>query len=373
MSKRSIYLDNAATSFPKAPGVGEAMARYAATGGMGEPDLTSDTRLRLCRLVGGPAPENVIFTPGTTYSLNLLLKGLLKPGDRVLTTATEHNAVLRPLEQLRAQGVVVEELPCDPQGVVVLDQASALLKGARALVLAHASNVTGGLQPAAELGRLCREAGAFFLLDAAQSAGRVPIHMGELSVDGLALPGHKGLLGPQGIGAMVVTDTLAHALTPLISGGTGAISPESLDMPAALPHRFEAGSPNLPGIWGLHAALRCFQDQGETVFDRQRRLGGHLWARLKEYDGFGLTVPGPGPRERVGIVSVDFPGKDNAAIARRLEQAYGIHARWGLHAAPGAHRHFGTLPRGMIRFSVGPFTTFEEIDYVQGAVGELVG
>lgn len=378
---REVYLDNAATSFPKAPGVGKAIAAYIDTVGrnigrgsyapaQAAADVAWEVRERLCRLLGGPAPRNVIFTPGATYGLNFLLKGLLRPGDRVLTSPMEHNAVLRPLEQLKGRGVQVELLPCDGEGLLDLKALPPLLEGARAVILTHASNVTGGLMPAAQVGALCQARGVFFLVDAAQSAGHVPIDMAAMGIDGLALPGHKGLLGPQGIGALLVTDVLAEALDPLVSGGTGSFS-ESLDMPPCLPDRLEPGTLNLPGIYGLSAALDFLEAQ-DGLMDRQRRLGGHLWARMKELEEDGLSVPGPEPGGRVGVVSVDFKGRDNGEAAFLLERDYSVQTRCGLHCAPAAHRTLGTLPGGLVRFSVGPFTTFEELDYAQGAVYELL-
>ena len=378
---REVYLDNAATSFPKAPGVGKAMAAYIDTVGrnigrgsyapaQAAAGVAWEVREQLCRLLGGPAPRNVIFTPGATYGLNFLLKGLLRPGDRVLTSPMEHNAVLRPLEQLKGRGVQVELLPCDGEGLLDLEALPPLLEGARAVILTHASNVTGGLMPAAQVGALCQARGVFFLVDAAQSAGHVPIDMAAMGIDGLALPGHKGLLGPQGIGSLLVTDVLAEALDPLVSGGTGSFS-ESLDMPPCLPDRLEPGTLNLPGIYGLSAALDFLEAQ-DGLMDRQRRLGGHLWARMKELEEDGLSVPGPEPGGRVGVVSVDFKGRDNGEAAFLLERDYGVQTRCGLHCAPAAHRTLGTLPGGLVRFSVGPFTTFEELDYAQGAVYELL-
>lgn len=378
---REVYLDNAATSFPKAPGVGKAMAAYIDTVGrnigrgsyapaQAAAGVAWEVRERLCRLLGGPAPRNVIFTPGATYGLNFLLKGLLRPGDRVLTSPMEHNAVLRPLEQLKGRGVQVELLPCDGEGLLDLEALPPLLEGARAVILTHASNVTGGLMPVAQVGALCQARGVFFLVDAAQSAGHVPIDMAAMGIDGLALPGHKGLLGPQGIGALLVTDVLAEALDPLVSGGTGSFS-ESLDMPPCLPDRLEPGTLNLPGVYGLSAALDFLEAQ-DGLMDRQRRLGGHLWARMKELEEDGLSVPGPEPGGRVGVVSVDFKGRDNGEAAFLLERDYGVQTRCGLHCAPAAHRTLGTFPGGLVRFSVGPFTTFEELDYVQGAVYELL-
>lgn len=382
---RSVYLDNGATSYPKAPGVGEAMADYIQNVGcnVGRGDyrrayeaagVLLDVRERLGARLGCGDPARVIFTPGATYGLNFLLKGLLRPGDRVLTSPMEHNAVLRPLRQLERAGVEVEYLPCGGRGRLDLEGAAARIAARpRAVVLTHASNVSGGVMPIEKVGALCRAAGVFFLVDAAQTAGILPIDMGAMGIDGLALPGHKGLLGPQGVGVMLLSEDLAGALEPLVSGGTGSAS-DSLDMPPFLPDKFEAGTLNLPGIYGLKAALDYLDREGEALPRRLRKLSGHLWARMRELEEDGLRVLGPDdPAERVCAVSVDWTGGDNAQLAFRLEQEYGVQTRCGLHCAPLAHRTLGSFPQGAVRFSVGPFNTFEEIDYVQGAVCEILG
>ena len=380
----AIYLDNAATSFPKAPGVGEAMCRYVERLGRNvgrgsyAPAMEAAAgvlavREKLAALVNAPDPRHVIFTPGATWGLNLLLKGLLRPGDRVITSPMEHNAVLRPLEQLKAAGVAVELLPCTERGELILDGLGEGLEGARAVVLTHASNVSGTVFPIETVGALCRERGVFFLVDAAQTVGLLPVDMAAVGIDGLAFPGHKGLLGPQGIGGLVLSAPLAEALEPLVSGGTGSLS-ESLTMPPFLPDKFEAGTLNLPGIFGLGAALDYLAEEGEALRQRTAKLARHLWYRLKELDGEGLRVLGADdPDRRVGVVSVDFPGRDNGEMAFRLERRYGIQTRCGLHCAPLAHRTLGTFPQGAVRFSVGPFTTFAEIDYTEGALEALLG
>ncbi|WP_186565454.1 aminotransferase class V-fold PLP-dependent enzyme [Lawsonibacter celer] len=380
----SVYLDNAATSFPKAPGVGRAMADYIERVGCniargGYPQAYDaagrvlEVRERLNALVGGPGPRCVGFTPGATYSLNFLLKGLLRPGDRVLTSQVEHNAVMRPLRQLERQGVAVDFLPCDNEGALQLEEAERLIvPGVRAVVLAHASNVAGTIQPLEPVGRLCRERGALLLVDAAQTLGAVSVDMEKMGIDALAFPGHKGLLGPQGIGGLVVREALAGQLEPLVSGGTGSAS-DSLDMPALLPDRLEAGTLNLPGIYGLGAALEYLDREGEAIRRREHRLAGHLWARLMELEEDGLRVLGArDPARRTGVVSVDWLNGDNGELAFRLEREYGVQTRCGLHCAPMAHRTLGTFPQGAVRFSVGPFTTFEELDYVQDAVYRLL-
>ena len=219
---------------------------------------------------------------------------------------------------------------------------------------------------------MCRSRGIPFILDAAQSAGTLPVNFRELGADFVAMPGHKGLLGPQGIGGAVVTDALAAALDPLLSGGTGSMS-ESLEMPPSLPDRFEAGTLNLPGVFGLGAALDYLEREGEALRVREHKLAGHLWARMMELEEDGIRVLGTtDPARRTGVVSIDFLKADNGEMAFRLEQEYGIQTRCGLHCAPVAHQTLGTFPQGAVRFSVGPFTTFEDIDYVQGAVYELL-
>ena len=384
--KKSRYFDNASTSFPKAPGVAEAVAeRLTGRGGSpgrgdyrgardaAEPVLT--VREALCRLFRGPGARNVLFTPGCTHSLNYVLKGLLRPGDRVACSGGEHNAVLRPLTQLTAAGVELLTIPCGRDGRIDLKAARQLLTPeVRLLVCAHASNVSGTLQPVEELGALCRARGIFFCVDAAQSAGAVPVDMETMSIDALAFPGHKALLGPEGIGGLIVTDALARQLTPLIAGGTGSRS-DAPDMPPFLPDRFEAGTANLPGIYGLGAALTWAEEQGwENLYRRQRKLAGHLIARLREMEVDGLRLVGPLDRDRqVGIVSVDFPDMDNAEAALRLEREWGIQCRCGLQCAPLAHRALGTFPGGTVRFSVSALSRFEDIDYLQAAVCGVMG
>ena len=381
---RSVYLDNGATSYPKAPGVGEAMAHYItnigcniARGGYQQAydaaGRVLEIREKLNSLVNGPGSRNVVFTPGATAGLNMLLKGLLRPGDKVLTSPMEHNAVLRPLEQLKQRGVTVELLPCTERGELILEGlADRLTPDVRAVILCHGSNVSGTRFPIAQVGPLCRERGIFFLADAAQTLGVIPVDMAAMAIDGLAFPGHKGLLGPQGIGGLVLTDALAGELEPLLSGGTGSMS-ESLDMPPFLPDRLEAGTLNLPGIFGLGAALDYLEGEGEALRVREHKLAGHLWARLMELEEDGVRVLGSrDPSNRTGVVSIDFLKADNGEMAFRLEQEYGIQTRCGLHCAPLAHQTLGTFPQGAVRFSVGPFTTFEELDYVQDAVYRLL-
>lgn len=381
---RKVYLDNGATSYPKAPGVGEAMAHFINDVGCNigrggyqaaydAAALVLETREQLNAMLGGFGARNVIFTSGATASLNLLLKGLLRPGQRVLTTTMEHNAVLRPLTQLQKEGVEVIFLPCDESGALKLEACEQLIaKGADALIMSHASNVCGTIQPIARVGELCRANGIPFLVDGAQTVGMVPVNMEEMHIDALAFPGHKGLLGPQGIGGLILSDELAGRITPLLAGGTGSVS-HSLEMPEFLPDKLEAGTLNLPGIYGLHAALSYLEREGDKLRRHAHKVGLHLWARLKELECDAFRVTGTDDlSRRTGVVSVDFLKGDNGEMAFRLEQEYGIATRCGLHCAPTAHQTIGTYPQGTVRFSTGPFSTFEEMDYVQDTVWRLV-
>lgn len=380
MESDVIYLDNGSTSFPKAPGVGEAMSNYVshmgvniARGGYGAAyDVAEgvlETRERLCRLFGFDRPENVIFTGGVTASLNLLLKGLLRPGDRVVATSMDHNAVLRPLAQLAGEGVKTEIVSCDSDGSLDLERLEAALRlHPRALVMTHASNVCGTLLPVEGAAALCRRYGVRCILDSAQTAGKLAIPMKEWGLDAVAFAGHKGLLGPQGIGGFLVAEELASELEPLLAGGTGSQS-HLEEMPAFLPDRFEAGTLNLPGIFGLRAALEYVEAVGiEAIHCAELERTAQLLAGLREIPGVRIVgregVPG-----RTAVVSLDFPGRDNAGAAYCLETR-GVLTRCGLHCAPRAHRTLGTYPRGTVRLTPGHTTTKEEIDRALEAVRE---
>ncbi len=380
---RRIYLDNSSTSFPKAPGVGEAMSRYVTEigcnigrGGYGPAyeagAAVHDTRTRLARMFGFPGPKNVIFTPSVTYSLNYVIQGLLRPGDHVIISAMEHNAVARPCEMLKGRGVEVSVVPADPEtGLLVPGALETLFRGnTRLMVLCHASNVTGTLQDAAAAGLACRRRGVFFVLDAAQSAGPVPIDREEMKLDGLCLTGHKGLLGPQGTGALLMTDELAEALSPTVFGGTGSKS-DLLTMPAFLPDRFEAGTLNLPGIYGLRAALEFLEKTGrDAVRRKEEQLLEEFLDELASVPA-ARVVGSAGPGRRIAVCSVDLEGFDNAEAAAVLEGEYGVMTRCGLHCAPMAHRAVGTFPKGTIRFSFGYFNTPEDVREAAAALRDI--
>lgn len=374
-----IYLDNAATSFPKAPGVSARMCHYIDCVGASinrgvyapaqEAELeTLGLREKLCAFFHHPEPTRVLLTGGATAALNLAIKGSLHPGSRVLVSSMEHNAVMRPLVQL---GAAFTRLPCDREGRLLLPEAEALLRQKpELLILNHASNVSGTVQDAEAIGKLCKQYHVPFVLDAAQSAGHVPVDFEGFHLCALAVPAHKGLLGPQGIGALLVTEEFAAQLSPLIAGGTGSMS-DSEELPPYLPDRFESGTPNLPGIYGWSAAMDYVNKLGISA------LRAHEAALTQRFlDGLRglshLRLAGPWkPAARVGVISVDFRSMDNAEAADRLEQEFGILTRCGLHCAPAAHKTLGTFPQGTVRFSVGYATTQADVDAALAALRAL--
>jgi len=376
----SIYLDNGATSYPKAPGVGEAMLDYvnnvganvnrstyatASTAAM----ILLDTREQLCRLFNFDDPTHVIFTPGMTAGLNMLLKGYLKPGDHVIVSSMEHNAMMRPLVQLEREGVEFSRIPADRDGITNAQDILPLIRPNTKLVaVMHASNVCGSLLPVKEIGAICKEKGIPFILDAAQTAGHYPIDFKELGLSALCAPGHKGLLGPQGIGVMLLDSEFAKSVEPLIAGGTGSAS-DSEELPPYMPDRFESGTMNIPGVYGLNAALAYILEKGVNSFRaHEERLTQRFLDGLE-----GIPVRLAGTRDmdkRVGVVAVDFTGHDNAEAAFALEQA-GILTRCGLHCAPSAHKTLGTFPQGVVRFSVGHATTEADVDGALEAIRSI--
>lgn len=376
---KSVYLDNAATSFPKAPGVGAEMARYIETVGANvnrgtysaatEAAMTLlDTRTMLKDLLGFAGPESrVIFTPGATAGLNLILKGYLKKGDHVIVSSLEHNAVMRPLTELCAQGVTFSRIPADQEGNTDAKDILPLIRPETKLVMvSHASNVCGTVFPLEETADICRGKGIPLCVDGAQTAGHLPIHFDGLGLSALSVPGHKGLLGPQGIGAVLLGEEFAASLRPLYTGGTGSAS-HSEEQPDYLPDKFESGTLNLPGIYGLHAALSFVQSRGaEALFAHEMQMAACL---LEGVGSLPVRVAGRTALSgRVGVVSLDFYNADNGDAAYRLEKEYGILARCGLHCAPNAHKILHTFPQGTVRLSVGYSTTEADIQQALKAV-----
>jgi len=377
-----IYLDNAATSFPKAPGVIEAMTNYMANIGTSvhrnlsksyqAEAVVYNTRELICMLFHYDKPENVIFTKNITESLNLIIKGLLKPGDHVIVTSMEHNAVMRPLISLSATGVAFSRIICNNKGELDITPLNEHINpNTKAIIMTHASNVSGSLFPLAPIGELCKAHDLFFIVDSAQTAGCLEINMEEMKIDALAFTGHKSLLGPQGIGGIVIKDHLAEKIPPFIEGGTGSFS-EFEEQPMYLPDKYEAGTPNLPGIFGLNASLHFLQKTGiKTHFDHETFLSTYFISEIMNMKQVKLVGPDP-LQKRAHLVSVDFPGLDNAEIANKLLHNYNIITRVGLHCAPNAHRTLGTFPQGTVRFSFSSFNTQYELKIAVDAINTIL-
>jgi cysteine desulfurase family protein len=327
-----------------------------------------ETREMLAELFCAKSSKQVVFTPGITYSLNFVIKGLLKPGDHVLVTGLEHNAVMRPLCQMEKMGVTYEVVPTDREGMVRAEDVESMLRvETKAVIMLHASNVCGTVVPIEEIGAVCKKYGVYFIVDTAQSAGTIPIDMQKCNIDFLAFTGHKGLLGPQGIGGFLISEELDKELMPLIAGGTGSIS-DSLEMPTMLPDKYESGTLNLPGIIGLHAALTYIKKVGvETIHDKKMELTSYFLERLKKFPEIRV-VGRENLQDRVAVVSLDFKNADNAIVAFELESAYGIMTRVGLHCAPTAHKSLGTYPQGTVRIAFSASNTKEEIDILLKAL-----
>ena len=379
---RPIYLDNAATSFPKPPAVAQAMLRYMTEVGAsinrGVYSSAQDAgmttlllREGLCRLFHHSDPTHCILTSGNTMGLNMILRGWLRPGDHCLVSSMEHNAVMRPLQDLADQGVCFDRIPCDSAGRLDPEAIRPLVRpNTRLLVMAHGSNVGGAIQDAAAVGRVCGEYGIPFALDAAQTAGHWEIDFEAMGLSALSVPGHKGLMGPSGIGALLLSPGFAKGLSPLVTGGTGSAS-DTERQPAYMPDRFESGTPNLPGIYGLQAAVDFVLETGvEALRRREEELTGLLLDGLWGIPQIRLAGP-EGTDHRAGVVSIDFLREDNAEAAFRLEQEFGILTRCGLHCAPSAHKTLGTFPQGTVRFSMGWFTTPEEVSAAVDAVRKI--
>ena len=377
-----VYLDNAATSYPKAPGVASAMADYVEKVGATinrssyasaqEAGLvTLSLRERLCHLFNHPDPTHAVLTPGATAGLNMVIKGLLRPGDHCLVSSMEHNAVMRPLVQLEREGVAFERIPCDAQGRLRLEALPGMIKlNTRLVVMAHGSNVCGTVQDAEAVGKICRERGVPFALDAAQTAGHIEVDFERFGLAALVVPGHKGLLGPQGIGALLLDADFARRLTPLVAGGTGSAS-DSEELPGWMPDRFESGTPNMPGVYGWEAALGWLENTGiETLENHEKTLSKRFLEGiygLKNVKLYGITVP----ERRTGVFSVGFLNCDNAEAAWRLEREFGILTRCGLHCAPSTHKTLGSFPEGSVRFSTGWANTEADIDAALSAIAAI--
>lgn len=378
-----IYLDNASTSFPKAPTVATAMSDYITNRGINinrgsyalaydVEDIIYTTRQRLHTLFNGHDPSHVIFTQNVTMSLNMVIKGLLKAGDHVLVSSMEHNAVMRPLTQLLDKGITFDIIPCDKTGSIQLESMDSLIRpNTVAMIINHASNVCGTIQPLESIGPICKAHSLQFIVDAAQTAGVIPIDVKACHIDALCFTGHKGLLGPQGIGGIILTKEMAQTLTPLIAGGTGSFS-HLETMPTHMPDAFEAGTLNLPGIIGLNEGLAYIESQGmENIHNHELVLTQSFLEGLQSIDGINI-VGKQNIQDRTAVVSITIDGMDPASIAYELESNYHIMTRVGLHCAPRAHQTLETYPEGTVRFSFGYANTHKDVETALSALHRIV-
>jgi len=382
MSER-IYLDNAATSWPKPEAVYTAIDHYlrengapAGRGAYREADeaerLVRDTRKRVASLIGAEGSDRIVFTLNGTDSLNMAIHGLLHRGGHVVTSVVEHNSVLRPLKALQGSvGVTVSYVECNDSGVVdPADVKAALQSDTKLVALTHASNVTGAVQPCQEVGRLLQSHDAFFLVDAAQSLGRLPLTVNDLGADLLAAPGHKGLYGPLGCGVLYLRSGMEEHLAAHRQGGTGTQSDEDVQ-PTQSPEKYESGNLNLAGIAGLHAGLGYLAEKTvEQIQQHEQQLTQSLRDALTAMDSVKLYGPADAA-QRVGVVSFNIQGYDCREVASMLDTAYSIQCRAGVHCAPRMHAAMGTLPEGAVRFAPGPFNTRAQIDTAIEAVQEI--
>lgn len=378
-----IYLDHAATSWPKPPTVIQAMSDYLEKAG-GNPGRSGhrlsiaaaryvyDTREALAELFHAPDPLRIIFTHNVTYAINLALRGLLHLGDRVVTSSIEHNSVMRPLRELERQGVQLTVVCCKPDGTLDLDALRrAITPGTRVVVVNHASNVMGAILPVADIAKIAHEAGALLLIDAAQTAGTLPIDVTAMGIDLLAFTGHKGLQGPPGTGGLVISPTIdVSELVPLVRGGTGSRS-EFEEQPNDLPDRYESGTPNGVGLAGLGAGVRWVLERTvDCIRAHELELASALMSGLRSIKG--ITVYGPrNPAQSVAVVSCRVEGHRVSDIGMRLDDDSEILCRVGLHCAPAAHKTIGTFPEGTIRLAPGIFTTMDDIHTTIGAFEKM--
>jgi len=378
-----IYLDNAATSWPKPPCVVEAMVRFldetgANPGRSGHRlsveagRIIYDAREAITELFNAPDPLRVVFGHNVTDALNLALRGLLRPGDHVVTSSMEHNSVMRPLRALEQQGVEVTVVACSPEGVLDPDDVAAAIRSDTVMIaLNHASNVTGTLLPVPDVGRIARERNVLLLVDAAQTGGAYPIDVQADGIDLLGFTGHKSLYGPTGTGGLIIGDRAdVDRLEPLRRGGTGSRS-EKEEQPEFLPDLCESGTPNVVGLAGLAAGVRWVMDRGvDAIRDHEMKLTQRLIAGLTDVPGVSVY----GRRDlsgRTAVVSFNISGVEPSDIGLRLDEEHGVMCRVGLHCAPAAHRTTGTFPDGTVRFGLGVFNTADDVDVALAAIKRL--
>lgn len=373
-----IYLDNAATTLIKPEQVSSAVCqamhtigsygRGAHTASLDAARIVYDARCKAAALFGIPDPGRIAFTTNATHSLNIAIKGVLQAGDHVITTSLEHNSVLRPLYEMEERGCELTILPCSSNGSIDWSEAEKNIKSnTKAILCTHASNVTGMISDLKKVSEICRKFDLLFILDAAQTAGVLPINAVELGIDILCFTGHKGLMGPQGTGGIYIREGIS--VSPLYTGGTGYDSFSKLQ-PADMPAHLEAGTMNVHGIAGLLAALTFIEQTGVTeIFQKEKHLADIFYQGIRIIPG--IRIYGDIHSERCAIVSINIGDVDSAIISAELEERFQILTRPGAHCAPLLHPYFGTQNQGMVRFSFGFYNSEKEVAEAVRAVGIL--
>ncbi|SHJ85139.1 cysteine desulfurase family protein [Hathewaya proteolytica DSM 3090] len=379
-----LYLDNAATTFPKPPSMVNAMSNYmcflgsnpgrgSSSSSVKSGHIVFQCREALASFFKFPKCENIIFTNNITTSLNILIKGLLKKGDHAITSSMDHNATLRPLTQLKNDNIIdLTIVKCSEEGFIsVEDFKNAIKSNTKLVVLSHASNIIGSIQPVSEIGAICKEKGIFFIIDSAQTAGVLDLNFQNLNCDALAFTGHKSLLGPQGIGGFLINDHLNNNVRTIIEGGTGSIS-SSVVQPDFLPDKFESGTLNTPGIAGLMAGIEYINSTGlETIKNEEQELTSKFINDVINIDS--IKVYGSMDcSKRTSTVSLNSSLIDNSELGYILDSEYGIATRTGLHCAPLAHETIGSFPTGTIRFSFGVFNTVSDVKYAVDCINKII-
>ncbi|AUM97410.1 aminotransferase class V-fold PLP-dependent enzyme [Clostridium sporogenes] len=379
-----IYLDNAATTYPKPEKVYSSILNYmknvGASPGRGgyENALTGDRMVYKCRqslinLFNFNKIENVIFTSNITASLNILIKSIVKDDWHVITSSMDHNSVIRPLVSLeKSNKIELDILNCSEEGLINIEDFKNTIKdNTKLVVLSHASNIVGTIQPLETIGKICKEKGFYFIIDSAQTAGVLPLDFQNLNCNALAFTGHKALLGPQGIGGFIIDDKLNNIATNFIEGGTGSLS-ESTLQPDFLPDKFESGTMNTPGIAGLLAGIEYINEEGLNIIkEREEYLSREFINGLLNIDS--IKVYGPLDASlRTATISINSSKIDNSELGFLLDNEFGIMVRTGLHCAPLAHKTIGSFPQGTLRFSFGAFNDIKDINYALYALNSIL-
>lgn len=379
----SVYFDNAATSFPKAIGVSKSISNYldnigcninrgAYSSSFEAENIVFETRELICKLFNFDKEENVVFTKNVTESLNILIKGLIKKGDHVIVSSMEHNAVMRPINSLAKKGVEFSRVKCSVFGELNTSDLIKYIKpNTKAVIMTHASNVCGTILNLKEVGKICRDNNILFIIDSAQTAGFLDVDYKKLNADAIAFTGHKSLLGPQGIGGFIVNDKLVDRMSTFIEGGTGSLSEYEIH-PEYMPDKFEAGTLNIPGIYGLNASLKYLFEEGiDSIREKELTLLNVFLEKVNNIENIKL-IGKNGIEERTALASIDFKEYDNAAISYKLYKDFDIMTRCGLHCAPVAHKTLGTFPNGTVRFSFSHFNTIDEVNYTIDSINKCL-